>query len=204
MIQDLTPSLAKAFGLGARTGILVGDVNAGTPAAAAGVHRGDIILKLDGKPIKEIGPFRNRIAMMAPGSSVDLTVLRDGREQSLTVTIGKLPAQAVSATGTPEAAPQAAMKLGLQVEDLTPDRAQQSGHAGESGVLVAEVAPGSPAALAGIHPGSVIQEVNRQAVRNVGEFRHAIDRAMKTGTILLLVREDDASRYVALSLDDQG
>jgi len=200
IIQDVTPQLSQAFNLGKRTGILVADVNAGSPAQAAGIRRGDVILKLDGTPVKEIGPFRNRIALLSPGTAVNLTVLRDGREQSVTVKIGKLPSNAAVAAGVPEAA----SKLGITVKNLTSDVAERLGYTGESGVLIEGVEPGSLAALAGLRPGVLIQEVNRKRVRNVDDFRKAIEHAAGTGTILLLVRDGRFSRYVALQLEGQG
>jgi len=200
IIQDLTPQLSQAFNLGKRTGILVADVNAGSPAQAAGIRRGDVILKLDGKPVKEIGPFRNRIALLSPGTAVNLTVLRDSREQTVTVKIGKLP----SHEATVAQVPAAATKLGIKVKNLTRDVAERLGYTGDSGVLVAEVEPGSLAALAGLRPGVLIQEVNRKPVRGVDDFQQAIERAAGTGTILLLVRDGRFSRYVALQLEGQG
>ena len=91
MIQALTPELAKSFGLGDVTGVLIGDVSSDGPAAAAGLQRGDVIVSLNGEPVKDITSFRNRVAMIKPDTAVKLEVVREGQQQNFSLKVGKLP-----------------------------------------------------------------------------------------------------------------
>jgi serine protease Do len=193
-IQDLTPELARGFGMEGQKGALVAAVSEGSPAEKAGLKRGDVIVEFAGKPVTDIGDFRNRVAMMAPGTREKITVVRLGKRQSLEVGIGKLPEEKEG--GGKE--PPAAAELGLTVQPLTPELAQQLGYVGESGVVVSRVAPGSVAAEAGIRPGTLIQEVNRTPVKDPNEFRKAVARTPKDGNVLLLVRQGDTTIYLAL------
>ena len=91
MIQPLTPELAKSFGLGDATGVLIGDVSSDGPAARIGLQRGDVIVKFNGEPVKDTTSFRNRVAMIKPETSVNLEVLRDGQPKTFSLQVGKLP-----------------------------------------------------------------------------------------------------------------
>ncbi len=201
MIQDLTPELAKSFGLEDSQGVLVADVSKDSPAEKAGLKQGDVIVEFAGQPVKKVGPFRNRVALKVPGSKQSIVVLRDGKRKELSVIIGKLPEKAGAEKASSGPASEKLEKLGLTVQKLTPELAEQFGYKGKTGVLVSEVQPDSPAANAGIRRGVLIEEVNRQPVKSVEEFERIIEKVQKKGTILLLVREGQYSHYVALSLD---
>jgi len=201
MIQNLTPELAKSFDLKDNQGVLVAQVTKDSPAEKAGLKQGDVIVEFAGQPVKKIGSFRNRVALKAPGSKQTIVVLRDGKRRELTVTIGKLPEKGGSEAAKNGPASEKLEKLGLTVQKLTPELAEQFGYKGRSGVLVSEVQPDSPAANAGIRRGVLIEEVNRQPVKSVDEFERIVAKTRKNGTILLLVREGEYSHYVALSLD---
>jgi serine protease Do len=198
VIQDLTPELAKSFGLDDHKGILVAEVTEDSPAEKAGLRQGDVILEFNGKPVEEVGVFRNRVSLKAPGTREKITVLRDGKRQTLTVTIGKLPDSCLTAS-TESHTPD---KLGLTVQALTPGLAEQLGYQKEKGVVVTQVTPGSVAALAGVQPGTLIQEVNRKKINNVDEFKQAIRKSENKKSILLLVRDEKYSRYVVLNIEE--
>jgi serine protease Do len=193
-IQNLTPDLAKSFGLGDKKGVLIAQVVDDSPASKAGLKQGDLVLKLNGQPSGTMGDFRNRIAFTSPGTTETLTILRDGKEKRVEVTIGELPQDVVSEDSSPESSEQ----LGLSVRNLTPDLAARLDYEGESGVVISQVEPGSVAQLAGLRAGSLIQEVNRKAVTNVREFKKQLDQTPKGESILLLVKEGQYSRFVAL------
>ena len=197
VIQDLTPELAKSFKLKNQQGILVAQVSEDSPADKAGLKQGDVIVAFAGKPVEKVGSFRNHVALRKPGSKENITVLRDGKRETFSITIGKLPDGELATVGTPHNLE----KLGLTVQTLTPDLARQLGIQPEKGVVVAQVAPGSVAALAGINPGAVILEVNRKPVSNAEEFRRAVAQTPKKGTVLLLVKDGQYSRYVALKTE---
>lgn len=197
VIQDLTPELAKSFGLDDRKGILVAQVTEGSPAEKAGLRQGDVIIEFDGKEVGKTGEFRNRVSRERPGEKAKIKVLRNGREKKLTVTLGKLPEKELVASAPARSLDQ----LGLTVKDLTRDLVERFRLQGETGVVVTQVEPDSIADQANIKPGSLIQEVNRNRVRNTQEFNRAVERTPARGTVLLLVKEGQYSRYVALRLE---
>jgi serine protease Do len=193
-IQQLTPDLAESFDIGEGRGVLVAEVTRGSPADRAGLRQGDVIVAYNGSPVTEIGEFRNRVSLTPPGSRGTLGVLRHGREQTLTVTIGELADQPQVA-----AVPaQDADVLGLKVTTLTAQLAERYGATAGEGVLVTEVESGSLAARTGITPGTVILRVNRREVHDAAEFGKALSESMAARRVLLLVRKGDAQRYVAL------
>ncbi len=195
-IQDLTKELAESFDIDQRQGILVAQVMEGSPAAEAGIKQGDIILELDGDKVEQVAKFRNRISLTRPGTTVKLLVLRDGKKKKLDVTIG---AQDADEQGRPTAAGELP-ELGMSLQTLTAELAEQFGYEDAAGVLVTNVESGSLAARAGIKRGDLIEEVNRREVSAPEQVKSLIKESRKK-TVLLLVRQGDASRYLALRLE---
>lgn len=198
MIQPLTPELAESFGLADTKGVLIGDVTRDSPAGKAGVQSGDIIVQLNGKPVERAGAFRNRVAMFAPGTDVTLTVLRDGQRKTIPVTLGELPSQEqLAKNGAPQE--ESLDKLGMAVQTLTPELAEQLGYTDqEKGVVVSKVARGSLAQQVGMRPGVLILEVNRQPVETVEAFKRALEPSLEKGVVLLLVKDQTGSRFITL------
>ncbi len=196
VIQPLTPDLARSFGMEDTQGILVADVNDNSPAAKAGLKQGDVIVAYAGQPVTDVGDFRNRVALTAPGSRQPLTLVRDGKRVEVTATIGTLSAERTTAPVAPEETNTAV--LGLTVQTVTPDLAQQFNTEPGAGVIVTAVEPGSIADLAGIDVGTTILQVNRKTVKNAAEFRNAVARSGGERRVLLLIRQGDGQRYVAL------
>jgi len=196
-IQELTAELAQSFGLDHEQGILVSQVIKDSPADKAGLRRGDVIQELNGEKVGKPGDFRNRIALVQPGTRVRLTILRDGRTKQVTATIDKLESdnsgQANESSGI--------SGLGLTLQTLTPELAGQLGYQGEEGVLVGSVEPGSPAARAGIQQGDLIREIDRRPVTTPGQARRLLEKS-KDKIHLLLISHGKASRYLALKQDD--
>ena len=203
-IRDLSPEFAKEFNYnGGGAGALVSDVTAGSPAAKAGIKRGDIILGLNGEALNGSGDLTARIASTAPGTPVQLKVFRDGKTFEVPVTLGELPEQ--SGTSTPAlgegGSGQSSSKAleGVQVENLTPQIAEQLNlSASVRGVVVDSVDRSSAAAEAGLQRGDVIVEVNHKTVNNMAEFRAAM---AGTGNqpVLLLVRpraQNNVTEYI--------
>ena len=195
LIQDLNKDLADSFGIDQREGILIAQVMEDSPAEKAGLEQGDVILKLNGEKVDRVAKFRNQIAMTRPGTKVDIVVLRDGHKKTLKVKIGKMK---TDEDGHPLASDELP-ELGMKLQTLTPELAEQFGYDGARGVLVTDVDPDSVAARAGIRRGVLIEEVNRQAVKTPQQMRKVIKESKKK-TILLLVREGENSRYLALKL----
>ena len=200
MIQDLTPEIAKSFGLKETNGVLVSDVMPDTPAEKAGLKQGDVIVKLNGEQVNEVVPFRNKVALIAPGTQAVIAVIRDGRQVSLPVKIEKMPVSDQAASSRP-GIPDTLDTLGLSVVALTRDLAERHGFKGEKGILVTAVEPGSAAATAGIGPGMLIQEVNRARVDDIGEFKKAVSGKK---SVLLLVRDRGGARYVTVQMDESN
>jgi serine protease Do len=193
--QDVTPAIAKAFNVKEFTGALVGDVTADSPAQKGGLKNGDIILELNGKPVADANELRMSISMMAPGTSVNLKVLRDGADRNLTVTLGELPTEKASVEkGSSDNNSELS---GISVQNLNANLAQQLGvPAGTAGVVVTKVDPSSAAADAGLQRGDVIQEVNRKPVHNTSDFAAAMQNAKDQN--LLLVNRQGNTIYVAV------
>ncbi len=196
-IQDMTQELAESFGLDQSKGILVAQVIEDSPAAEAGMKQGDVITKLNGEPVDKTANFRNRIALTRPGTSVQLTVLRDGKERTIKVKIG---AMETDDQGQPIESGKVA-KLGLSLQDLTPELAERFGYEGANGVLISAVETDSLAARAGLRSGDLIEEVDRKPVTNLAQVQELIKESRKK-SLLLLVRQGNTRRYLALKLED--
>ena len=194
VIQPLTAELAESFGVEAGKGIVVAQVSEGSPADQGGLKQGDVIVQYRDKAVNDIGDFRNRVALTPPGTSVTIKVLRDGKAKTLKVTIGKLTEEKKLAQGPA----QRAEEIGLTVQTLTPQLAEQFDAKAGEGVVVTRVRRGSIAALAGIDVGTIILQVNRKPVNSAAEFRRAIRAAEDDRRVLLLIRKGDMQRYVVL------
>jgi len=186
-VQPLTAELAEAMRLKDRLGVLVNQVNPGSPAEQAGVKVGDVLSHFDGVPLSEGGQYRNRAAQARPGSTVTLGVLRDGRRLELPVKVARLDEEALQGA-------EAAKAVGVAVRALTRDEAKRLGIAGA--VLVTAVEPGSLAAMAGIGPGTLVLEANRKAVSTPGEFAAALGES--EGSALLRLYDNGRSRSITL------
>jgi serine protease Do len=202
MIQPLTPDLAKSFGLTDTKGVLIGDVTEDSPALKAGLQSGDVIVELNGKPVKRAGAFRNRVAMFAPGTDVRLTVIRDDQRKQITVSLGELPTQEkLARNGLPHE--ESLDDLGMAVQKLTPELAERLGYTDQDkGLVVSKVARGSIAEQVGMRPGVLILEVNRHQVDTVEDFKQTLDKSRDKGFILLLVKDQRGSRFITLQWKD--
>src|SRR5580658_7845208 len=193
--QDLTPAMARAFGDKDLSGALVGDVSPNSPAAKAGLQKGDIIVSMNGKPVNDSNDLRMTVSMMAPGSRVDLKVTRDGAIRDIPVTLEEMPGTVAELKQKGDATKSSLS--GISVQDLDAQTARQAGvPANTPGVVVTDINPSSAAADSGLQPGDVIQQVNRQSVKNTADFDRAM-RASKDET-LLLVNRHGTTLYVAV------
>ncbi len=191
-IQELTPELAKEFGVKDAKGVLVADVLDDGPAAKAKLERGDIITAYDGKPVTNPTQLRMLVADTAPGTTVTLTVVRDERTREVKVTVGELPRETARASGEIEGDHALA---GIVVEPAPRDRSGRR----VGGVWVVDVDPGSPAALAGLRPGDLIREINRKPVKSVEDFERMAGRLRPQERVLLLVTRGNATIFLSIS-----
>jgi serine protease Do len=192
--QDVTPQIAKQFGLTEPGGALIGEISPDSPAAKAGLKRGDVILKVNGDSVNSANDLRLRISQSAPGTNVKLDLFRDGKNQNVDVTLGELPEK--EANATPGESSNGGLQ-GINVQDLTPDLAQQLNlPGGTHGVVVSDVDPASPAA-ADLQRGDVIQEVNHKSVSNVDQYKQALSGAGNQ-PVLLLVDRGGVTQYIVV------
>ncbi len=185
--QTIDSALASSLGLKEVRGALVSDISAGSAAERAGLRRGDVILAVDGQPVTDSNALRNRIASSQPDATVALTIIRDGREQSLNVKLGELESAGGKGTMVDKEGGQG---FGLGVEPLTSERARQLGVEIQSGVVVNSVAPDSGAARAGFQAGDVIEQVDGKKVATVDELRAALNTKDDRPALVLVHRKD--------------
>jgi serine protease Do len=194
-IQDVTPSMAKAFGMETPGGVLVADVSPNSPAAEAGLKPGDIVMSMNGQPIADSSSLRLQVSESAPGTSIPMTVRRDSSTINVTAKLREL---ATDAGKTPAAAAGDQVERGIQVEELTPALRQQLQLSNEAhGVVVAQLDPSSMAAAAGLKEGDLVEEVDHHAVTTTSEFEQAM-RAAGSQTVLLRVVRDGTGLYIAI------
>jgi len=196
-IQDLTPELARAFGLKDSGGVLIGDVSSGTPAAQAGLKKGDVILQVNGQPVNASNQLRVQISQFAPGTPIKLQIWRNGGKQDVSLKLAELSEkEEKQASGETSGA---ALE-GLQVQDLTSDISQELNlPPGTHGVVVTSVDPSSPAATAQppLNRGDVIQEINHKPINNTSDYQQAMSGADKQ-PVLLLVNHGGVTGYVVV------
>jgi serine protease Do len=198
-IQSIDQDIAQSMGLKSTEGALVTKVEPDSPAASAGLHTGDVITKLDGKPITTVRELSQNVANIDPGSKAAVTVLRDGKEQTLEVAVGKMPSTEKVAENSSSQAEQP--RLGLSLAPLTPDERNQLGLQDQQrGVLVQSVVPNSPAESKGLQAGDVILRVGDHDVRTPQQAVQDIQSAHKDGrqSVLLLVWRDDSQLFMAV------
>ena len=199
-IQPVTADLATKFNVKEDSGVLVNEVFEGDPASKAGVQPGDIIIKLDGKPVDTPQTLSRLIASFPPGKDAAFEIIRDGQRKNLTVKLGERKEEAVTAS-IPKQQPE--MVLGLNVQDLTPELADRFKLKDEKGVLVTKVDSGSSADSEGIKEGDLIKEVNRNKVENSDDFRNAIAKVKKGDSVLIRIIRESRAFYVVLKTESE-
>ncbi len=200
-IRDLDEGLAKQFKVPDAAGALAEDVTPGGPADKAGLKTGDVIRKLNGQVIGEAGQLTLQVTNLSPGSVATLDILRDGQPMTLKVTLGERPSD-LSARAGGGSVQQGTLR-GIAVENLTPSIRDQLGlPSNVTGVVIAQVDPNSPAGQYGLQEGDVIESINRQPVRNVGDFNKLAAQAK--GQTLLRINRQGNGLFVVISPDEGG
>jgi serine protease Do len=171
----------------------------GSPAAEAGIKTGDVIVEYNGNKIEDANQLPILVARTDVGDTVDVDLLRDKKQISATVKIGEMKDREVVAS-----APQKG-KLGLTVQNITPQLAEGLGLKRANGVVITSVQPQSTASEAGLRRGDVILEVNRKQIANVDSFQTTVNEAKPDTNMLFLVRRGDNNLFLALkSPEAQG
>jgi serine protease Do len=195
MIQDITPELAKSFGIKTAKGVLISDVVKGSPAEKAGLMRGDVILRFEDKEIENAHRLSQLAAATPPDTMAKIDLLRNGKVETISLKVGTMPQEEQKIIS-----PEEKSDWGMMVQELTPQLAQQLGlDPGTSGVVISNIKDGSPAAEARLRPGDLITEVNRTAVKNLNDYQQALQKLKKGDQLLLLIKRAAGSFYTVLT-----
>ncbi len=193
-LNDVTPENAKFFNLTGNTGALIASVTPNSPASRAGLKEGDVVIAVDGRPVETGSDLQVIVSEDAPGSKIQLDVLRNGHPEKVDLTVGEYHKDQEVAANTKDESGHA--RLGIAIADLTPDVRQQLNLPSDvKGVAVAQVQPGSPAEDAGLTGGDVILEINRKPVTSAEQFRSDVNQAPAGKDMLLLVWANGGSSY---------
>jgi serine protease Do len=198
-IQEVTPDLAKSFGLSAPTGALIGGVESTGPAAKAGVQRGDISTKYNGNIVHDEHELPEMVAQTPLNEVVPIEVIRNGKHMILHAKIAELKDKQIASAKDSN---DTTSSWGIQVKDLTPDIAQQLNLSNptQKGVVIAGVRPDSPAADAGLQPGDLVLEIDHKKVATADEFATYARQAQKGNkSALVLVQRGDMTTYVVIN-----
>jgi len=193
-IQSVDADLAQSLNLPSAQGAIVTSVANGGPADKAGIKRGDVITAVNKQSVTDNNKLRNIVASQPPGSNVEVTALRNGRDQNFHVALAELPDRAEPASdeeSTDNSGASGSGKFGMTVQPLTAETAQRLGlDADDQGLLVSRLDPAGSAAESGIRQGDLIQEVNRQPVKTVADFNAAIQRSGAKPALVLVKRRN--------------
>lgn len=196
-IQKITPALKKAFNLETSRGALVSSVMPGGPAAKAGLKSGDVIIKFNGKTVKDMSQLPWLVGNTKPGKTVPMEIIRNGADETVTITVGNWKNPGNSFNKTQKIS---AKKLGIVVVPLVASTMQEFGIQNvRHGVIVSKVIPGGIGQRVGIMQGDVIQEINHQPVNNIQQYVSDISKAEKSKQFLFFIRRGNIKLYLAYS-----
>jgi len=198
MVQPVTPELAAQFKLPRPIGALVGEVSPGSPAARAGIKPGDVIVEFNGKEISQMSVLPSLVAETPVGSKAGVVFYRKGQKKTSVVTIAKLEEEQPAMAGADNGVNR---KLGVGVQDLTPEVAASLGIDDKQGVLVTSVEPDSPAAEAGIRKGDLILEINQEPVADVQAFVKKLNDIKRPAAVSFFIKRKGQTRFFGLRLN---
>ncbi len=202
VIQEMTRDLANSFGLARAEGILISEVQEGSPADKAGIRAGDVVTHLNGVPLNDVTSLRNKVAMLQPFEKAKITLMRDGSEENVTVIIGEKPG--TTAAPARSAAPHTDRgrqidRFGLTLQQLTENN--KGSYSPGSGLLIIDIAPASPAEKAGLKPGQLIESINRKKTGSLKELDKLMRTINNADKLLLRVRDGEYSSFIVISVD---
>jgi serine protease Do len=196
-VQNLTKEFADAYDIEEENGVIVGDVFSGSAAERAGLQRGDVIVSVNNEAIKDVQWFVNKVRSQSPGATLRLKVIRSGKSTTVTAKLDEIPdSEGTAASGASEES--AFEKLGIAVSKLTNELKRQYKIESRTGLVVVEVADGSPAQIAGIQEGDLLREVNGKKVNEVGDLNGAVKKGSKS--VVFLIEREGRTFFAALKL----
>ncbi|MBN2199029.1 MAG: Do family serine endopeptidase [Candidatus Aminicenantes bacterium] len=184
-IQNIDNGVMETLGLKTKKGALVSTVEAGGPAEKAGLKPYDVIVEVNGQPVENMNDLRLKIADNLPGSRIELTIIREGKEKAVTAVLAELDEE-----GKKSQAVDPEKDIGLSLTPMTPSLARRHGFRTTEGLLITEVRSYGVAARAGLRQGDIILEVNRKKLSAVSEFESVLNRAESGDPLMLLVRRE--------------
>ncbi len=190
--QKVTPALAESLGLERPRGALVSSVGADSPAEDAGIKAGDVIIEFDDKKIEDSDDLPLVVARTPVGKHVQVKVIRDQEQMSLSISVGELKEEEAIASA------EERKNFGLTVQNVTPQAAERLGLDRAEGVVVSSVAPRSVADEAGLRRDDVILEIDRKAIKNLSDFQKATSNIKKDQVVLVLVDRGETTRFLTL------
>jgi len=200
-LQSLTDSLARAFGTPNTQGALISQVAPDSPASEAGLRVGDIVIQYRGQAVRDAGSFINDLSMTTPNSQVTLTILRDKRRQTRTVTLAAR--RSFEHTNTEVKTAPSVSLLGMTLSPVTQASAERHKLSDPNAwignrLIVSAITPGSSAARSGIEPGNILMQISGQTVSSVDEFNHSVQANQDKEHLLLLIRQGNTQEFIAL------
>jgi len=196
-IQAVDEDLAKALGLERNQGVVVSEVTKGSPAEKAGIKVSDVILKFGGKDVTGPSNLAFMVAQFMPGTKVNLLIMRNGKEKTITVKLGELPEKQKTTKVVGQANE---IDFGMEVSNLTPDLAKKFGYQKSKGIVITSIDPYGPAAKKGLKEGDLIREVNRKPVKNVDDYKEIVSKLHPGDVVLLLVQRGKDNFFVAIEV----
>jgi serine protease Do len=198
-IQEVTPDLAKEFGVTEPTGALIGDVMDDGPAYKAKLERGDIITAYNGTTVRDPGQLRGLVADTTPGTTVPVSILRDKKMHALTLTVGELPNELAKSTRDGGTSRGQHALAGVTVENVTSQSEGLGRSKARAGVVVMAIDADSPAERAGLRPGDIIREINRKPVKDVKDFERLTAHLTANSAVLLLLNRGNATVFMSIT-----
>jgi serine protease Do len=199
--------LAEQFNVKVNSGVLIAEVRPNTPAAEAGLKSGDIVLQFAGRPVAGPRELQGYVEQAKIGSTQPLTIMRDGKKMTVDVVCKQMPREFAEAGNESENLGNQESsrfdKLGIQVENITPEMAEHLGVKAKQGVAITDVRAGSPAEMAGLRTGMVITEVDRKPIKTADDLQKTLQARPLDKGVLLLVQTGQGSRFVVIRAESK-
>ncbi|MFW6365721.1 MAG: Do family serine endopeptidase [Spirochaetota bacterium] len=193
LIQNLNEDLAKRMKLSVTDGVLITDVESGSPAMKAGLKTNDVIVSINKRSVKDVNSLRKEVADMKPGATVDFGIIRDENRRNIAVRVGTMPEKTLSrAVEVPD------RDFGIAVTAIDEETSYRYGVTDRNGVIVREIRDGSPAHRAGFLTGDVIKAMEEEPVRGVTDYHNLLDRYIAHRVVKVLVHRRDSPEYVTI------
>lgn len=199
-IQDVSENTSNVLGLKGTKGAIIGDVTDNSPASKADLKVGDVVKKLDGKEIVGSKDLSSRIADIEPGTTVRLSIIREGEEKEVSVNLGEQPSEELASAP----AEKSEETIGVKVSEITPNIASQLQiEPKETGVVITDINQAGIGAGAGLAVGDIIKKINKKDIKTVRDYNGIIKNLKKGDSVLMLIKRGDNSRFVSFRIPEE-